>query len=833
LLKRIGKGKLVTGIIALDLNNPDRRGSMNIQENARSIVAQMTLAEKASLCSGKDFWYLKGIERLGLPEIMVTDGPHGLRKQLAVADQLGINQSVPAVCFPTASAVACSFDRSLLHEVGKAIGEECRQENVSVLLGPGINIKRSPLCGRNFEYYSEDPYLSGEIASAFVEGVQSQNVGVSLKHFAANNQETRRTTVESVMDERTFREIYLPAFERTVKKASPWTVMCSYNRLFGEYACLNKRLLTDILRTEWGFEGMVMSDWFATVERVKALEAGLDLEMPHVEGSTDTRIMQAVENGSLSMETLDTTAIRVTSLILRSAERKGFTYDVDEHRRLSRHAAAQSAVLLKNEGGILPGKANQTAAVIGAFAMQPRYQGSGSSKIQPIKLDRPHDELKLLGLDFEYADGYRMDSDLPDPTLIEQACRIAEGKEIVYIFAGLPDSYEAEGFDRDNMIMPESHVELIKAVSKVNKHVAVILLGGSPMEMTWADLVQGILLMYLGGEAGGGACADLLLGNANPGGKLAESWPFTEADSASHGYFPGDPLTVEYREALFVGYRYYDTARKAVRYPFGYGLSYTKFEYSGLKLSTKKMKDTDNLMVSFTIKNIGTCAGSEAPQLYISCRESVILRAEQELKGFEKVHLKAGECQEISFTLYGRDFAYYNTELADWHVESGEYEVRIGASSRDIRLSSSVHIENTRNASLPDFRKITPAYYDLANGLKVSDEEFTTLLGRPIPAQQRQKGSAHTVNSTMTDIQDKWLGRFLYNIMKKQAGKLVKDSPDMKLMVDKMLPDLPLRFLTMMAPGSVSLAQVEGLVEILNGHLFKGIRILRKKKPGK
>jgi len=610
-------------------------------------------------------------------------------------------------------------------------------------------------------------------------------------------------------------------------------VMCSYNRLFGQYACLNKRLLTDILRTEWGFGGSVLSDWFATVERVQALEAGLDLEMPHLEDTTDVRIRQAVENGSLNLETLDTAAIRLTTLILRSTERQGFTYDVDEHRRLARRAAAQSAVLLKNDRDILPGRPTQTAAVIGAFAVHPRYQGTGSSKIQPIKLDNACDELKLLGLDFEYADGYRMDSDLPDPALIGQACRIAKDKEIVYVFAGLSDSYESEGFDRDSLVMPESHVELIQAVSQVNGHVVVVLLGGAPMEMTWADLVQGILLMYLGGETCGGACADLLLGKADPGGRLAESWPFTEEDSPSHGNFPGYPLAVEYREALFIGYRYYDTAKKALRYPFGYGLSYTQFEYDGLILSSKEMKDDGVLTVSCTIKNTGACAGSEVAQLYLSCRDSVIIRAEQELKGFEKVHLAAGESREIRFTLSGRDFAYYNTQIADWHVESGAYEVRIGASSRDIRLSGSLHVDSTLEAIVPDLRKITPAYYDLTNGLKVSDEEFTALLGRPIPPRQRQKGSAHTLDSTLTDIQDKWLGRVLWNMLNKQVKKLGEDSPDIKIMAEKMLPDLPLRFLIMLSPGSIKLPQVEGLVEILNGHLIKGLRMMKKDRSRK
>ena len=403
----------------------------------------------------------------------------------------------------------------------------------------------------------------------------------------------------------------------------------------------------------------------------------------------------------------------------------------------------------------------------------------------------------------------------------------------MYVFAGLSDSYESEGFDRDSLVMPESHVELIQAVSQVNEHVVVILLGGAPMEMPWADLVQGILLMYLGGETCGGACADLLLGKADPGGRLAESWPFTEEDSPSHGNFPGYPLAVEYREALFIGYRYYDTAKKALRYPFGYGLSYTQFEYGELKLSSREMKDDGILTVSFTIKNTGACAGSEVAQLYLSCRDSVIIRAEQELKGFEKVHLAAGESREIRFTLSGRDFAYYNTQIADWHVESGAYEVRIGASSRDIRLSGSLHVDSTLEAIVPDLRKITPAYYDLANGLKVSDEEFTALLGRPIPPRQRQKGSAYTLDSTLTDIQDKWLGRVLWNMLNKQVKKLGEDSPDIKIMAEKMLPDLPLRFLIMLSPGSIKLPQVEGLVEILNGHLIKGLRMMKKDRSRK
>lgn len=803
---------------------------MSDHEKAKMLVSQMSTAEKASLCSGKNFWYLKGIERLELPEIMVTDGPHGLRKQETKADNLGLNKSVPAVCFPTAAATACSFDRELLKEVGKAMGEECRQEEVAVILGPGVNIKRSPLCGRNFEYFSEDPVLAGEMAAAMIEGIQSQYVGVSLKHFAANNQEKCRMTCESVMDERTFREIYLTAFERAVRQSSPWTVMCSYNRIFGEFVSQYKRLLTDILREEWGYKGLVVSDWGATVERVKALAVGMDLEMPFIGAINDKRIVEAVEEGTLPMDMLDTAATRVTELILKSQKRKAFKYNPDDHHALARKAAAQSGVLLKNEKDILPGNIKQKAAVIGAFAKSPRYQGTGSSKIQPIRVDNACDELEKLGLKFEYADGYHLDSDAPDATLLEEACRAATGKDIVFIFAGLPDSYEAESFDRDNMSMPASHNQLIEAICQVNKHVVVVLHGGAPIEVPWADKVQGILMMYLGGEACGGAATDLLLGKVNPGGKLAESWPFFLADNPSHDFFPGYPKSVEYREALFVGYRYYDKAKKAVRYPFGYGLSFTSFDYKNLKLSSKKIKDTDTLTVTCQVKNIGKVAGSEVVQLYVSCVDSKIIRAEQELKGFEKVQLESGESKEVSFTLSKRDFAYYNTASSIWHIESEEYEIRVGASSRDIQLRGTVSVQSTVDAPLPDLGAELPCYYDLSNGIRVLDVEFTGLIGRPLPPRNRIKGTPHTVSSTFADIQDKWLGRQLLAIMRKNIAKMGEENADIKLMAEKMIMDMPLRALCLMASDSgLTLEKIEGIVELLNGHAIKGIKALLSK----
>lgn len=801
---------------------------MDFEQKAKELVMQMTLEEKVSLCSGKNFWFLKDIPRLGLPEIMVTDGPHGLRKQLTSAQDIGLNASVPSTCFPTASATACSFDRQLLFDIGKAIAEECRQEDVAVLLGPGINIKRSPLCGRNFEYFSEDPLVSGELAASFINGVQSQSVGASLKHFAVNNQETRRMTGESVLDERTFREIYLKGFEIAVKKARPWTVMCSYNRLFGEFASQNERLLTGILRKEWGFEGVVISDWGAVVDRVAALNAGLDIEMPHVDNAHDKEIIEAVKTGKLSLEKVDLAAENVVHLLLKSTKRKHIHYEQANHHALARYAAAQSAVLLKNEGGLLPGKPGARTAVIGAFARNPRYQGTGSSKILPYMVDDVIDELAALGVKAEYAAGYPMETDEVDGELIHKACEVAKGKEIVYLFAGLPDRYESEGFDRDSMRMPENHNQLIEAVSEVNPNVVVILMGGAPMETPWIDKVKAVLLMYLGGQAVGGACADILTGKVNPGGKLAESWPLNLEDNPSYHYFPGYPLTVEYREGIFVGYRYYDTAQKPVRFPFGFGLSYTTFEISGLKLKTKNLLEGRNLNVSCIVKNTGGVEGSEVVQLYVSLANSSIFRAAQELKGFQKVTLKPGEEKKVEFDLPVRNLAFYNTTVSDWQVEDGTYEVRIGASSRDIRLRDHVKVSSSRKNEIPEMRAKTPSYFDLSHGLNVSDAEFEALIGRPLPPRERAKGALHSISSTFSDIQDKWVGRLLVKYVHKRLKEMSADNADLKIMAEKMLMESPVRMISTM-DGSMTTSQLNGLVDLLNGHVFKGlIKFLKK-----
>ena len=805
---------------------------MNLKEKARELVAQMTLEEKASLMSGLNFWYLKSVERLGLPSIMVTDGPHGLRKQADRGDHLGINESVPAVCFPTSAATACSFDRDLLHQVGAAIGEECCQEEVAVVLGPGINIKRSPLCGRNFEYFSEDPYVSGELAIAFVKGVQSRNVGVSVKHYAFNNQETRRLTSDSVLDERAAREIYLTAFEKVTKESDPWTFMCSYNRFEGEFCSEHKKLLIDILRDEWGFNGLVMSDWGAVYNRSLGVAAGLDLQMPADNGVNDAKVVESVRSGVLAEADLDTAAVNVVELILKAEAREPMRYDIDAHRALAAQAAAESTVLLKNDDAVMPMPKGAKFAVIGAFAKTPRHQGAGSSKIVPIKLDSVCDCLMEMGAEFDYADGYILDSDMSDDALIAQAVQAADGKDYVFVIAGLPAPYESEGFDRESMKMPESHNKLIKELAAVSgaKKIVVFLLGGSPMEIVWQDDVKAILMCYLGGETVGKAIADLILGKQAPGGRLAETWPLTAAENPSASYFPGYPKTVEYRESIYVGYRYYDTAGEPVRFPFGYGLSYTEFEYSDPMVDKGSFYDTDKVTVTVSVKNTGEIAGSEVVQLYVSHKNPTIFKAAHELKGFEKVFLAPGESKSVSFTLDKRAFAYYNIKIADWHVESGEYELRIGASSRDIKGRIIVNVKSSVVETVPDYKATAPAYYHPARIDNIPDEQFAALLGRPLPQRERGKDEPFDDNATFGEIQVKWIGRvFSKQVKKKAAEKLGNSVDDVKTMLDRMFNDMPLRSLRMLAGGDMPPQLIEGLLTALNGQLIKGLRMMGKK----
>ena len=691
-----------------------------MKRDIKKIISEMTLEEKAGLCSGLDFWRTKQVERLGIPSIMVSDGPHGLRKQPDEADHLGINKSVPATCFPSGSTLACSWDRSLIESVGIALGEECQAENVSIILGPAANIKRSPLCGRNFEYFSEDPYLSSEMAANHIIGVQSQGVGTSLKHFAVNNQEFRRLSIDAIVDERTLRELYLASFEGAVKQAQPWTVMCAYNKINGEYCSENEYLLTDILKDQWGYEGFVVSDWGAVDHRTAGLKAGLELEMPSNNGLGDKKIVDAVKDGSLPEAYLNSAVERLLKVIFKASDNKkeNATFDKEIHHKLARKVASECMVLLKNEDNILPLAKNAEISVIGAFAKKPRYQGGGSSHINPTKLDNLLEEMQKTtpGDNITFAEGFKLDNDEVNENLIAEAQAVAVMSEAVVIFAGLPDRYESEGYDRSHMRIPENQIKLIEAVTKVQSNVVVVLCNGSAIEMPWASKVKGIIEGYLGGQASGGAIADLLFGDANPCGKLAETFPKKLSDNPSYLNFPGEGDRVEYKEGLFVGYRYYDKKEMEVLFPFGHGLSYTTFEYTHIEVDKKAILDSDSVTVKVNVKNTGNVTGKEIVQLYVNDVESRVIRPDKELKGFEKIQLQPGEEKVVTFVLGKRAFAFYDVDLKDWLVETGDFNILVGDSSKNILLSESIRVEATkiykklftRNSTLGDIME-TPA----------------------------------------------------------------------------------------------------------------------------
>lgn len=667
----------------------------------RELISQMTLEEKAGLCSGSDFWHTKAVERLGIPACMVSDGPHGLRKQDEEADHLGVNDSIKAVCFPTACATSASFDRDLLIKMGEALGRECQAVGVGTILGPAVNIKRSPLCGRNFEYFSEDPYLATEIAGAHIQGVQSQNVGTSLKHYLANNQEYRRLTSSSEIDERTLREIYLAAFEGAVKKQKPWTVMCSYNRVNGLHVADSREFLTDILRDEWGFDGYVMSDWGAVNDRVKGLEAGLELEMPSSRGENDKLIVEAVENGTLDEAVLDQAVERILNIVYRYYEnaQPDMPWDKDADHELSRRIEEECIVLLKNET-ILPLENRGSIAFIGQYAQKPRFQGGGSSHINCFKVESAMDAVNnpayRIRANINYVQGYEDGKDEIDDDLVRKAVVAASQAEAAVIFAGLPDSFESEGYDRKHMSMPACQNYLISEVAKVQPNTVVVLHNGSPVEMPWIDDVKAVLEVYLGGQAVGGATVNVLFGKVNPSGKLAETFPLRVQDNPSYLYYLGEKNKVEYREGIFVGYRYYDKREMEVLFPFGHGLSYTTFEYSNLRVSADSIRDTDTLSVTVDIKNTGRVAGKEAVQLYVRNPKGVAIRPVRELREFAKVSLRPGQTKTVTFEIGGRSFSYFNTEIHNWYVESGEYGIEIGASSRDIRLEKKVYVQSTQ-----------------------------------------------------------------------------------------------------------------------------------------
>ncbi len=786
----------------------------------KEIISKMSLAQKARFVSGCDYWHLEEAKELGLPKIMITDGPNGLRKQDAKnrnKTKIGLGNTVSTTCFPPAATSACSWDEKLWYEEGQAMAQECLAEKVSVILGPGTNIKRSPVCGRNFEYFSEDPLLAGKSAAWIIKGIQSKGIGASLKHFACNSQEAFRMVIDEIIDERTLREIYFPAFEIAVKESQPWTVMNSYNRINGVYASQNKWLQQDVLRDEWGFEGLVVTDWGASVDRIPGLENGTDLEMPSSGTLNTQKIIDAVKSKTLDETALDQCVDRIIDLILRAKPALNAThrYSKDKHHNTAQKIAEGSMVLLKNEDGILPLKPKQKIAVIGELAKFPRFQGAGTSFINPTRLDSALEYLQRLKTNLTYARGYDRTCDKADKELLREAVNAAKAADVAVVFAGLTEEFEGEGYDRADINMPSCHNNLISEVVKANPNTVVVLAGGSVVYMPWVNEVKGLLNSGLGGQATGAAVANILTGKVNPSGKTAETYPLRFEDNPTYGNYPGGPVTSEHRESVYIGYRYYDTAEKEVLFPFGYGLSYTTFAYSDIKVSSKDIKDTDTLEVSFKIKNTGSVDGAEIAEIYVADQESTIFRPKKELRAFTKVFLKAGEEKEVTVELGKRAFAYYNVNIGDWHVETGAFEILVGASSRDIRLTETVNVTSTVEAQIPDYRKTAPAYYtaDL-NGMK--GEQFEAVYGQKLPSPAFDKSKKIDIYCCLNDARHtKWGGR-ICKLIEGIMSKMGSDANGDGKMLAAMATQIPIRNFIAMSMGVFSPEMADGLLMILN-----------------
>lgn len=795
----------------------------------KDLIDRMTLEDKVALCSGADFFSTKAFVKYGIPSITMVDGPHGIRKQIDASDHLGINKSIPSTSFPTASLTACSWDRDLLREMGAAIGEEALQQGVSIVLGPGANNKRNPLCGRNFEYFSEDPLLAGEMATSWIQGLQSTGVGASLKHFAANNQEAERMSSDSILDERTLHEIYLPAFEKAVKCAKPATVMCAYNKLKGIYCSSHRILLQEILRDEWGFDGVVLTDWGAMNDRLTAFEAGLDLEMPGSQGYFDEAIIGSIRKGELPEERLNESVDRLLDLIFTTTKNRKteYHYDSGAHHRLAKKIAVNSAVLLKNEGDILPIHKGKKIALIGALAKEPRYQGTGSSHINPTKVSSALDGFDVLGLDYSYYPGYMLRGP-GDGSLLAEAVAGAQQCDLVVIFAGLPEEYESEGFDRDSLAMPESHNTLITKVAEANPNTVVLLVGGAPVEMPWLERVKAVLNMYLAGQAFGLAAAELLAGVVNPSGKLAESYPLCYQDVPSAGIYESGGKQAQYREGIYVGYRYYDKARKAVLFPFGHGLSYTTFEYSGLGISSTELQSPYELKISLTVRNSGHVDGAEVVQVYVGAAGPTVYRPEKELREFAKVFLKAGESKQVSFTLNARAFAVYATETGSWVVPEGFYDILVGASSRDIRLKGRVNIQGQTPQTQP--RQISDWYINPSG--KATQSDFESLVGRKIePVKVWRKGE-YALECSFNDMKDSFIIRQIIksieNTIAKDFGGVDYSNPTFKMIISSST-NTPLKNLSLLSPDSMPRHITTGIVHLANGRYLLGILAMMKK----
>ena len=787
--------------------------------------------DRVSLLEGKTFWESHAAPDLGLRSLFFSDGPHGLRRPKS-GNTSGIGDSLPATCFPTASALAASWDRELVEEVGAAIGREARALGVDVVLGPGLNIERSPLCGRNFEYFSEDPRLAGELAGAMVRGIQANGVGACLKHFAVNNQEDHRMVVDALVDERTLREIYLRAFEIAIDEGAPWAVMAAYNRINGTFACENASLLDGILRKEWGFDGVVLSDWGAVSDCAASVDAGLDLAMPTMKGAHSSAIRDGLREGRVRQAAVDASVARLVALAERTAvvptadgpAKKGF--DERAHHAIARRAASRCCVLLQNEDSLLPLAlgSSRSIAVIGALAKTPRFQGAGSSGVVPTRITNVHDALStILGDRIRYAPGYRLD-DREDPALVEEAARIARECEVVVIVLGLPPVYESEAFDREHLDLPRVQTTLVEAVAQTGAKVAVVLCNGAAITMPWADRVSAILEAYLGGQAAGEAIADVLTGAVNPSGKLAETFALTLSDHASSHWFPGDGQHAEYREALYVGYRWFDTARVPVRFPFGHGLSYTTFALSDLAARRPRdgSEETDGgeLVVEVTVENTGRRRGAEVVQVYVHDVEHTIVRPEQELAAFARVTLAPGEKKRITLRLERRAFAFWDVRAKRWAVEAGAFELRVGTSSRDIRLRTTVDVDSTDG---PFQRDMPESYVAPKAPLRIDRPTFEELLGRRLPA--RAPTRPFTRETPLEALRDSRVGDALCRGARAQAKKDLEHAGDPALtkFAERMVMELPLRGIVTLS-AKMGWRELDALIDTLNGRPLAALR---------
>lgn len=780
----------------------------------KDIISKMTIEEKAAFLSGKNEWQTRDFEALGIPSIFCSDGPHGIRKQAGAGDHLGLNESLPATCFPTAATIANSWSEELGEELGRNLGEEAMAEGVNILLGPGLNIKRSPLCGRNFEYFSEDPYLAGKMAASYVRGIQSRGVYACPKHFAVNSQELRRMAMNSVIDERTLREIYLTGFEIAVKEGGAKTIMSAYNEVNGTYANENKHLLKEILRDEWGFDGLVITDWGASNDHALGVAAGSTLEMPNPGLDSARELIAAVESGKISMDDVDARVDELLDAVIMlssNAHDKSDEFDKDAHHAVAKKAAAESAVLLKNSESILPLKKGAKVAVIGDFAFDPRYQGAGSSLVNPTKVETISEmissyDLQVVGMSRGYS---RCGEDNAETK--KEALDLAGRADVVLFFFGLNEDSESEGMDRSHMRIPQNQINLLQELGQVNSNLVGIISAGSAIEMPWHHYFKALLHCYLNGQAGASAVLDILTGSINPSGKLSETIPRRLEDTPAYRYYPSRERTAEYREGPYVGYRYYDTAGIQVLYPFGFGLSYTSFEYSDITV--------DENGVTFTVKNTGERDGAEITQLYVSMKGSKIYRPEKELKGFAKVSLKSGESKKVTIAFDDKTFRYFNVKTDKWETEGGEYEVKIGSSSADIKLTASVTKTGTTDV-MPYTEADLPSYYS-GKIEDVSDEEFEKLLGRAIPDGKWSGQLGRNDALCQMYYAKSGLARFIYKrltAMKKKADE--KGKPDLNILF---IYNMPFRAMGKMTGGAISMEMVDGIVKLVNGHFFGGL----------